>query len=213
MITFLKQFSVSVVAVAALLLAGCSQSTKVAASAESAGAKAPASPVELVTAKTAFTPMYKAAMAWSSDIQILHIMPKDVPGFKNEAGKAAMWEATFASPSLHKLRVYTYAITTVLPEIHKGASSGLPLPWAGQTRDAMPIDLSRFSVDSDAAYHAAAVDAGAWTAKNPSKTLASLELGSTFKFQSPVWYVAWGDKKSGYVALVDANSGNVYKNR
>ncbi len=157
--------------------------------------------------------MYKSAMEWSNDIKVLHMMPKDVPGFKNDVGKAAMWEVTFASPSLHKLRVYTYSIATVLPEIHKGAAAGLPLPWAGQTRDSMPIDLSLFSIDSDAAYQAAATDATVWAAKNPGKALSSLELGSTYKFQAPVWYIAWGDKKSGYVALVDATSGKVYKNR
>lgn len=208
-----KQCSVSAAAVAVLLLAGCSHSIKVAAGSESVAAKVPALPVQLVTAKTAFTPMYKAAMVWSNDVQIMHIMPKDVPGFKNAAGKAAMWEATFGSPSLHQLRVYSFSIATVLPEIHKGAEAGLSRPWAGQTRDAMPIDLSLFSVDSDAAYHTAAAEAGPWVAKNPGKALASLELGSTFKFHSPVWYVAWGDKKSGYVALVDATSGSIYKSR
>lgn len=209
----LKRCSVGAVAAAVLLLAGCSQSTNSPANGESGAAKSPAAPAQLVTAKTAFAPMYKAAIAWSGDVQLMHITPKDVPGFKNEAGKAAMWEATFASPSLHKLRVYTYAITSVLPEIHKGAAAGLPRPWAGHTRDSMPIDLALFSVDSDAAYQAASTDAAAWLAKNPGKALSSLEIGSTYKFQAPVWYVQWGDNKSGYVALVDATSGKVYKNR
>jgi len=157
--------------------------------------------------------MYKSALAWSSDIQLLRITPKQIPGFKNDAGKAPMWEAAFASASKHQLQVYTYSIATVLPDIHKGTLVSAPLPWTGPTRDAMPIDLSVFTVDSDAAYQAATADAATWLAKNADIPLTSLELGSTFRFQAPVWYVAWGGKKKGYIALVDATSGKVYKNK
>lgn len=118
-----------------------------------------------------------------------------------------MWEAVFASPSLHQYRVYSYAITTALPDIQKGVVAGLRLPWNGETRDAMPIDLSSFNIDSDAAYKTADEEASAWLKKNPGKELSSFELGDTYRFQEPVWYLVWGDKKSGYVAFVDANTG------
>jgi hypothetical protein len=198
-------------AVVVVLLAGCSQSTAPAAS-DAAVAK-PAGPPPLVSAKTAYGPMYKSAVAWSSDAVMLHIAAKEVPGFKNEAGKAAMWEATFASPSLHKYRVDTYAIATVLPDIHRGASAGLPLPWGGQTRDAMPIDLSSFNTDSDAAYTAAATDATEWLTKNPDKKLSAMELGNVFKFHALVWYVMWGDEKTGYISYVDASTGKTLKSK
>lgn len=209
----LRQYSVSAVAVAALLLAGCSQSTNPTAGSTAGTASSSSATPELVTAKTAFWPMYKSALTWSSDVETLRVSAKDVPGFKNLAGKAAMWEASFGSPGKHQYRVYTYSIATVLPDIHKGADAGLPLAWAGQTRDAMPIDTSVFNIDSDAAYQTAAADAAAWVAKNPDKPLSSMELGNTFAFKSPVWYVAWGDKKSGYIGLVNATSGTLYKKK
>ena len=208
---FLTRCSLTILAGAALLFTGCSQSIKSAD--QPTAAKAPPAVAELVTAKTAFGPMYKSAFGWSSDVKLLHMTPKEVPGFKNEAGKSAVWEATFASASKHQLRVYTYAIETVPAPAHKGLSVGIPMAWAGQTRDSMPIEITAFSVDSDAAYHASTTDAAAWLAKNPGKPLSSLELGSTYVHQSPVWYVAWGDKKAGYVALVDATSGQVYKRK
>jgi hypothetical protein len=157
--------------------------------------------------------MYKSAMAWSSDVQVMRISQKEVPGFKNQAGKAAMWEAVFGSSSRHQSRLYTYAIANALPEIHKGATADNPQSWAGQTRDAMPIDVSVFNIDSDAAYQTAAAAAAAWIAKNPDKPLTSLELGSTYKLAAPVWYLAWGEKKTGYVSLVNATSGTLYKDR
>ena len=81
------------------------------------------------------------------------------------------------------------------------------LPDGISTRDAMAIDLTQFNVDSDAAYQTGAGLAGDWLKKNPGKELASLEVGETYRFQGPVWYLQWGDKKAGYSALIDANSG------
>jgi hypothetical protein len=209
----LKQCAVSAVAVAVLLLAGCSPSTQPPVSDASKAAKEAVGPPQLVTAKAAFWPMYTSARKWTPDLVTLGILPKEVPGFTNEAGKAAMWEAAFASPSLHQYRRYTYSIVSVPPDIFKGVVAGIRLPWGGATRDVMPLDTGLFNVDSDAAYQAAAADAAAWLKKNPDKKLTAFSLGDTFRFQAPVWYLMWGDKKSGYVAFVDATSGKVVKSK
>jgi hypothetical protein len=208
----LKQCAISAV-VAMLLLAGCVETTKTPVTDESKTARAPAGPPEPVAAKTAFWPMYTAARHWNTDIEILRLTPKEVPGFKNEDGKAAMWEAMFASPTLHQYRVYTYAIASSPPDIFKGVSAGLREPWAGATRDTMPVELTSFNIDSDVAYQAAAADGAAWLKKNPDKGLSSFALGNNYRFQAPVWYLMWGDKKSGFVAFIDANSGKVLKQK
>jgi len=87
------------------------------------------------------------------------------------------------------------------------------MPWGGVSRDAMPVDLTMFTVDSDEAYKAAAADAADWLKKNPGKQLATLEVGDTYKFAGPVWYAMWGNKTAGYTALVDASSGKVMKHK
>ena len=196
---------------AVVLFAGCSQSTPPAGDANAAAV--PAAPPQPVTAKIAFGVMYKSALAWSPDVQLLTLKPMEVPGYKNDAGKAAMWEGQFASPGKAQYRAYTYSIATVGPDIHKGVSGRIPMPWAGVTRDVMAIDLTAFTVDSDAAYQAAATEADAWRKKNPDKTLTTIEAGSTYKYTSPVWLVQWGDKKAGYVALIDAATGKPYKSK
>ena len=211
MSSLLKKCTVSAVAVAVLFFAGCSQSTTPVSNV--AAASAPAAPAEVITAKTAFGPMYKSAAAWSSDVQILRITPRELTGFKNGTGKAAIWEAAFSSATKHQFRVYSYAIATVQPDVHKGVSANIALPWPGPSRDAMPIDLGLFSIDSDAAFRSASDDAAAWLKKNPDKPLTTIELGNNFKFRAPVWYASWGDKKSGYVVFVDATSGKVYKSK
>lgn len=199
--------------VAAALMTGCSNGNGIGSTTPSVVKAADVAPTP-VTAKTALGPMYKAALAWSSDVQLMRLSPKELAGYKNADGKAAMWEAAFGSAAHHQVRIYTYSIATVLPEVHKGVTASLALPWAGPTRDAMPVDMSLFTVDSDAAYAASAKDAAQWLKKNPDKQLASLDLGSTYRYRAPAWYVSWGDpKKSGYIVLIDATSGNIYSHK
>lgn len=199
--------TICVTACAALLLAGCSRSSNPAPPAQPAAQ--PAAAPAIVTAKTAFWEMYKSAHAWASDAQLIRLSEKSVPGYKNADGKAGMWEAAFGSPSLASYRIFTYAIIDSPPTISKGVAAGLALPWSGATRDAMPVDLTSFNIDSDAAATAAAGDAAAWIKANPGKELSDLELGETYKFPNPVWYVMWGTKAAGYATIVDANTGKV----
>jgi hypothetical protein len=204
---------VAVAVAAAALVTGCSNGNSIGPATPNV-VKAADTPAAPLTAKTALGPMYKAALAWSSDVQLMRLSPKPVPGFTNGAGNAAMWEAAFGSAAHHQVRRYTYSIATVLPDIHKGVSAEIPLPWAGPTRDAMPIDLSLFTVDSDAAYQASAKDAADWLKKNPKMELATLDLGSNYRYRAPAWYVSWGDpKKNGYIVLIDATSGNMYSHK
>ena len=197
---------------AAALVAGCSNGS-VNGPGTTNVVKAADSPATPVTAKAALGPMYKAALAWSGDVQLMRLSPKPLAGFKNEEGKAAMWEAEFGSAMHHQLRVYTYSIATVPPDVFKGVSGQIPRPWGGPTRNAMPVDLSLFTVDSDAAYQTSAKDAAAWLKKNPKIELATLDLGSTYQYRAPAWYVSWGDKKNGYIVLIDATSGNIYSHK
>jgi hypothetical protein len=213
MLTLAKTCLATALTAALFLLYGCSQPSNPPAGESATKASEPSSPPEPVTAKTAYLPLYKSAYKWAPDVVLLRITPKEIPGFENAGGKGALWEATFASPSQHMYRVFSYAIAAHPPDIYKGVTLGNGIPWAGPTRDVMPIATSDFNVDSDAAYTAAAADAAAWLQKNPDKKLSSFQLGNGYSFPSPVWYVMWGDKKSGYVAIVSATTGKVLKKK
>ncbi|HEX4039250.1 MAG TPA: hypothetical protein VHX37_14425 [Acidobacteriaceae bacterium] len=194
------------------LMIGCTRSAQTAPPVQQPEAQTQSAPAGPVAAKDAFWPMYKAAHAWASDVTALRLSAKTIPGVKNESGKAAMWEAVFASPSKATYRTFTWSVADVPSSmIYKGVNAGLEMPWGGATRDVMPIDLSQFNTDSDAAYQAAAADGAEWLKKNPGKDLSALEMGDTYRFQVPVWHVMWGTKSAGYAAWVDASSGKVLK--
>ncbi|HZS55260.1 MAG TPA: hypothetical protein VFA65_12725 [Bryobacteraceae bacterium] len=206
---FPKQCLITAATAVVLLLSSCSPAPKTADSDSADKPAAPAGPPQPVTAKTAFWPMYMAARSWATDLVTLKVDSKDVGGVKNQDGKAALWEATFASPTQHAYRVYTYAIAAYPPDIYKGVTSGQTMDWGGPTSNVLPVQLSDFSTDSDAAYTAAAAEASAWLKKNPDKPLTGFALGNAAKFGAPVWVLTWGSDKSGYRAYVNATTGKV----
>jgi hypothetical protein len=203
----------AVVVVAAVALAACSSSepakTTEAAKTDEA-AKKPAGPADPVTGKTAFYEMYTPAHAWAADILPLSLKSGQITGVKNTDGKAGMWTAVFGSASQHSARTYTYAVADQLPSIPKGVKSEGTEAWAGPTANVMTFQTADFTVDSDAAYKTAAEKAGDWLKKpeNAAKPV-SLSLGAASRFPAPVWYILFGDQKDGFVALINASTGNV----
>ncbi len=175
-----------------------------------AAKKAPAGPPEPVTGKTAFYEMYTPAHTWAPDMLPLSLKSGEVTGVKNADGKAGLWTAVFGSPSLHMARSYTYSVVDALPSITKGVKAEDVEPWAGPTTAAETFQTSDFTIDSDAAYKTAAAKAGDWL-KDPEHAAkpVSLSLGAASRFPAPVWYILFGDSKSGFAAFVNASTGNI----
>jgi hypothetical protein len=198
---------------AALGLAACSSEpakTTEAKTDTEAAKKAPAGPPEPVLAKTAFYEMYTPAHAWAADLVPISLKSGEVAGVKNAEGKAGVWTAIFGSPSTRMARTYTYSVAEQLPTIAKGVKAEPPEAWAGPTTAVMTFQTSDFTIDSDAAWKTAATKAADWLKdpENASKPV-TLSLGAASRFPAPVWYILFGNSKSGFVALINATTGNV----
>ena len=170
----------------------------------------PAKPPEPVTAQTAFYEMYKPARTWAPDLLALSLISNEVPSMKSEDGKFPMWTAVFVSPSRQEARTFTYSVVDDGANVHKGVSVGGAEPWSGATPKSSPFQTTGFAVNSDAAYKTAYAKAEAWVQKHPGKK-AAFSLGSAARFPAPVWFIIWGDTKSGYAVYVNASTGSVIK--
>jgi hypothetical protein len=195
-------------AVAVVVLTGCSETPN--ASTTEAKSQEAAAPAQPIPGQTAFWEAYKLAHKWAPDQVPLSLKSGTVPGFKNADGKAAQWVAIFGSPSLRQAETFTYSIAAVPPDISKGAVVGHAIPWAGPRRDALTFATSDFKVDSDAAFKTASADAKAWLAKHPDQEW-SMSLGNASRFSGPVWSIQWGTEKNGYLAFVNAATGELEK--
>ena len=202
-----SRIAVGSCALGMLVLCACSDTPKSAESdAKADAAAAAAGPAVPVPGKTAYWEMYKSAFNWSKDCTPIKLEAKEIPGIKNDNGKAALWEATFTSDSQHQARVFTYAIVAHPPDIYKGVTIGGPIPWSGPNREAMPFQMSQVGVDSDDAFKTAQGDAGKWLKDHPGKEPA-VTLQVSAKYQIPTWFIVWGDSKLGYRALINGMNG------
>jgi hypothetical protein len=154
--------------------------------------------------------MYKPARTWATDLLPLTLAAGEVPGIKNEDGKAGMWTAVFVSPSRREARTFVYAVAAYGSDIHKGVSAGGAQAWSGPTPKSRPFQTTEFVTNSDEAFGTASKAAEAWLAKHPGKKV-SITLANAARFPVPVWYIMWGDTKSGYLAFVNATTGLAMK--
>lgn len=200
--------------VAAIGLTGCSsdsaKTTGAPTDADTAAKQAPAGPPEPVAAKAAFWQMYTPAHTWAADLVPISLKSGEVAGVKNTDGKAGVWTAVFGSPSQHAARTYIYSVADQLPDIAKGVKGQLAEAWAGPTSSVMTFQTADFTVDSDAAYKAAADKAGDWLKqKDNAQKSVSLSLGAASRFPAPVWVILFGNSKSGFMAVVNATTGTI----
>ena len=200
-----KTFTVVAAFAAVLAIDACS--TKPAATETKAVETKPEAPPEPVAAKSAFYLMYKPARAWAPDVMPLSLTGNDVEGIESGNGKYPMWTAVFVSAARQEARTFFYAVANHAPDVHKGVSIGGAEPWGGATTKSRPFPISEFNINSDGAYKAGAEKAADWLTKHPEKKLAGMILGSTSHFAGPVWYLLWGDHKSGYEIFIDATTG------
>ncbi len=190
---------------AALMLNSCSDAPKQGEAKKPVTKEASAPPAP-VAARSAFFEMYKPARAWASDLFPLSLASGEIPGIKNENGKAAQWTAVFVSPSRREARTLVYSVADHGATIHKGVFMGGSQPWSGPTPKSKPFQVTEFVTNSDEAYNVAIQKAGPWLKKHPDKKL-TLFLASASKYPGPLWYLLWGDTKSGYMAHINATTG------
>ena len=208
-----KKLLISAAAVAAVVaMTACSEAPTPAEirKAQVETKREPAKPPEPVAAQTAFYEMYKPARTWAPDLLALSLLGNEVPSMKSVDGKFPMWTAVFVSPSRREARTFTYSVVDDGATVHKGVNVGGAEPWSGATPKSIPFQTTAFAVNSDAAYKTAYAKAETWVKKHPGKKV-SFSLGSAARFPAPVWFIIWGDTKSGYAVYVNATTGTVIK--
>jgi hypothetical protein len=197
-----KRFLVLTASTLFLLLSACSDTTTTAVK------KEPEKP-QPVTGQTALYRMYQQARPMGTDTQVLNMSSvalTEVPDVPR--GKAAEWQASFASPSNSRSREFTYCIVEILPTLHKGAFAGPEGGWSGAKGTTGPFDIRAVKIDSDAAYETALKQAGDYDKKNPNMPI-SITLEKNNRSENPVWRIIWGPSasQSNFSVLIDASTG------
>lgn len=180
----------------ALLISGCSSAP---------APKAPPKPVEPVTGLHALYQMYQNSRTWAQDLMVVRCSSIDITQVKPQPGKAAAWQALFASPSLGKQRAYTMSVVDASTSLRAGVFADPPNTLASDTHSFL---LAAARTDSEQAWDTALKHAADYSAKNPDMPISYiLELGRNIN--DPVWRVVWGQSvtSSVFSILIDASTG------
>jgi hypothetical protein len=203
----LKHFIGMTAVAVAIVLSACSSApppeTKAAADAKEEATKPP----EPVAARNAYFALYKEARAWAPDLLALTVKSEELPGVKNEGGKAGAWTVVFVSGSKKEARTFTWAVAKG-GNLVKGVNVSDKQTWTGATTAGKAFVNGEFLVDSDAAYETAKAKAADWLKTHPNMPV-TFALGSTARFPAPVWYILWGTNKDGYAVYVNAATGAI----
>jgi len=105
----MKKPFVAILAAGLTLMAGCTSEPANPTPAEKPQPKPP----EQITGSAAFYKCYISARGWAADAQPYRVQSEPTTDSKGRDGKAAEWRASFASPSLHTTRPYTWALGDV----------------------------------------------------------------------------------------------------
>lgn len=203
-----KQTRIALMLVAAIaMLTGCTEAPT--GSAKEPVAKAPAGPPEPIAAQSAFFEMYKPARTWAPDLLPLTLASGEIPEVKNVDGKAGRWTVVFVSPSKHEARTFVYSVADSGTDVRKGVNMGGSQPWSGPTAKSRTFQVTEFLTNSDAAYKTALQKAAPWVEKNPGKKVSLFLANATPSHVGPLWFVLWGDTKTGYLAHVNATTGTL----
>ncbi len=184
-----------------IFLAACSDAPKTVEQ------KAPPKAPEPLTGREAFQRAYPQARGWAVDAQPLQIQSVNLGQLKAEKGKAGAWQITFVSPSLARVKTYSYLAVEGEGGLHEGVFAGPDESYTPRS-DASPFPIAAIKVDSDEAYKTAAEKSAEYMKKNPNKPMVFLmEQGR--RFPDPTWRVIWGDSvgTSDYSVFVDATTG------
>lgn len=159
---------------------------------------------EPVTGLHALYGMYTHARPWAQDLQVVSLTSIAVSQVKSVRGKAAAWQAVFASPSLGRKRAYTSSVFDAGTSLRSGIFADAPVALTADTR---PFILAGARIDTDQAWETALKHGGAFEKKFPGMTISFiLELSRTIN--QPVWRVIWGEDPAGSSLSIVVSADN-----
>jgi hypothetical protein len=162
-------------------------------------------PVEPVTGLHALYGMYTHARTWAQDLQVVSQRSIAISQVKAIPGKAAAWQAVFASPSLGRQRTYTSSVYDASTSLREGIFEDAATAMAS---DARPFLLAGARVDTDQAWETALKHGQDYAQKNPDMTISFI-LELSRRINEPVWRVIWGESpaSSALAVVIDASTG------
>lgn len=199
-----KRLLVAVVAALCTVL-GCSSSQP--GQGEQKSQTAP-KPTERQTGREAFQRLYVAARAWAGDIKPFRLQSEAVSDANGQDGKAAVWRASFASPSRRSIKTYAWSGTGDANS--RGMTPGTEDTYNPSNSATQVFDVAFLKIDTDKAFEVAQQHGGDKLTKKDAAQPVTYVLEWAGSQNKLIWHIIYGSSAADAKLRisVDATTGD-----
>lgn len=192
-----------------LTLAGCSGNKPAQPEQKQAEQKQPEAPQapESHSGREVFQKLYVAARGWAPDIKSFGLQSEPTSEVNGQGGKAAIWRASFASPSRRGIKAYVWSGTGDADS--RGVSAGTEDTYNPNNAATQVFDIAFLKTDSDKAFSVAQEHGGEKLIKNDPKQPVLYVLDWSPSQGKLIWHVVYGNSRrdAKLTVAVDATTG------
>lgn len=162
-------------------------------------------PPEPLTGREAFQKMYIDARGWGGNIRPYQLQSQVSGDFKGKDGKAVIWQASFASASMHGSKSYTWSGIDAPDAPSRGITPGSQDSFTPGN----DFDIQFLKIDSDKAFEVAQKHGGDKILEQSPNTPVVYQLEWIRAESKLVWHVIYGGSRNDakLVADVDGTTG------
>lgn len=182
-------------------LAGCSSE-----SSKPSGEAKPEVKAELLTGRAAFQKVYIAARGWARDAQPYRIQSISTSDGNGHDGKWAVWRASFASPSQHAVKTYTWSGSIAPDAPSRGINPSSEDNYSPTNSFTQIFDIAFLKVDSDQIVAAAQKHGGDKILEKSPDTPVNYVCDWNRNSNELIWHVIYGAARDSAKLTVSVNA-------
>jgi hypothetical protein len=184
-----------------LLLNACTSNTE-----KPAESKPAPKTTEAITGRSAFQKLYVAARGWNADATPYRLQSSVTSDANGHDGKAAIWRASFASPSRRSEKTYTWSGSTADGAPEQGVNPGVEDSYSPSNASTQVFDMGFLKTDSDQAFETAQKHGGDKIMAKDSNTPVFYVCDWNHNTNELVWHVIYGSSRDDAKLTVSVNA-------
>ena len=164
---------------------------------------------ELVTGRVGFQKVYIAARGWARDAQPYRIQSIPTSDGNGHEGKWALWRSSFASPSQHAVKTYTWSGSVAPDAPPHGVNPSSEDNYSPTNSSTQIFDIAFLKVDSDQAVATAQKHGGDKVLEKSPDTVVTYVCDWNHNTNELIWHVIYGTGRdsSKLTVAVNASTG------
>jgi hypothetical protein len=161
---------------------------------------------ELLMARSAFQKLYIAARGWNADAKPYRIQSIVTSDGDGHDGKAAQWQASFASANARAVKTYTWSGSTANGAPEQGINFTPDDSYSPTNASTQVFDMAFLKIESDQAFDTAQKHGGDKILEKDPNTPVTYVCDWNHAGNDLVWHVIYGTGRDDAKLTVSVNA-------